>query len=127
MKAIILAGGLGTRISEETSTRPSPRAGQPRRPAAIPRPEQDRHAPAVRGQPDAPALYEGPQLPHLWRADQHRHRDERLILDRRVSRIEQRDVEFCGREDRSVFWREFPEYNSRLKVFLLDNICLRLL
>ncbi len=50
------------------------RGHQPRRPAAISRPEQDRHAPAVRRQPDAPAVHEGAQLPRLRRTDQHRHR-----------------------------------------------------
>jgi CDP-6-deoxy-D-xylo-4-hexulose-3-dehydrase len=51
----------------------------------FPRPAAHRHAPAVRRQPDAPALYGGPDLPLRGRTAQHRRGDERHLLDRRAS------------------------------------------
>jgi dTDP-4-amino-4,6-dideoxygalactose transaminase len=69
------------RLPDHAQARSAPVA---RRPADLPGPAQDRHPPAVRRQPDAPALHGRPQLPRQRRPDQHRRRDERHLLDRRV-------------------------------------------
>ena len=88
-----------------------------RRTAEISGSIQDRHAPAVRGQPHAPAVFRRPHLSHQRRTHQYRQDHERHPLDRRVSGPERRDAEFRGREDRSVLWREFlarREYRDTL-------------
>ena len=61
---------------------------QPCGPAGLPGPAEDRHAAAVRRQPDAPALHAGAALPRGRRSRQHRPHHEQHLLDRRATRAD---------------------------------------
>ena len=70
-----------------------------------PRPEQDRHAPAVRRQPHAPAVHDRAQFPRQRRPAQHRHRDESDVLAGRVSWVVARDAGLHRGSLGEFFWR----------------------